>query len=392
MNRHQSIDTNPEMTSTQVLMGGLAAALLWCAEAPATAPATGPQDQPSPLELARAALDQPGADHRLERENAVKTLLSMTGQPAHIALQDRLRDGHDTDNVSLYILDELDRRISHPNDSLFGISNGDAGAMLLKSYVPALVSAFIEEGPDAEVEKHRRLRVKALDCLLHMPARARLEGLQAMLAPGIQDLEMQRAALRAAASCRETGLARLLGDQLQGELREIAQQGLKQLTFENFGTGREGKTDFDKWWNDNSGKTYLELVEAECLAIGIGIASSLGASGRGLVQACQPRRGGRRGAIVRFLGAGLRCPGPRAFPPGIGLSAGPPGRPQIFLRRSRGLERSRGRGHRQPAQRRSERRRDRSGIRGQGPGNTERKKGGQVPRARSGPRLSGARS
>ena len=82
-----------------------------------------------------------------------------------------------------------------------------------------------------------------------------------MLAPGIQDLEMQRAALRAAASCRETGLARLLGDQLQGDLSEIAQQGLKQLTFENFGTGREGKTDFDKWWEENSGKTYLELVE-----------------------------------------------------------------------------------------------------------------------------------
>lgn len=242
-------------------MGGLAAALLWCAEAPATAPATGPQDQPSPLELARAALDQPGADHRLPRENAVKTLLSMTGQPAHIALQDRLRGGDDTDGVSRYILEELDRRISHPNDSLFGISNGDAGAMLLKSYVPALVSAFIEEGPDAEVGKHRRLRVKALGCLLHMPARARLEGLQAMLAPGIQDLEMQRAALRAAASCRETGLARLLGDQLQGDLSEIAQQGLKQLTFENFGTGREGKTDFDKWWEENSGKTYLELVE-----------------------------------------------------------------------------------------------------------------------------------
>ena len=82
--QEQSIDVRSAMTDNQVLVGALTAALLSGGVVPA---AVGVEALQSPqgqeIQLAEIALEQPGADHKLGRENAVKDLLGMTAQAAH---------------------------------------------------------------------------------------------------------------------------------------------------------------------------------------------------------------------------------------------------------------------------------------------------------------------
>jgi hypothetical protein len=212
----------------------------------------------------KAALDRPGPEGAEGRQAAIETLLGMLDLKAHALLQEKLRAAK-VDDVQREIVAALSRHARNAGDKVFSIAdeNKEQRQQVVRSYVPALVTFWLEPAGEPKVQQERdQLREQVRGCASRLPMGEVKEGLQALMTLPTQEEAMQIAALNAAADWRDLYLATFLAEQLghsSPRIQAAARAALRRLTFgvEDFTSNDQ----FQQWRSKNAEKRYSDLAE-----------------------------------------------------------------------------------------------------------------------------------